>query len=92
MLYRDLYFERTQFFRITLEPRGVEEISEGFEIGLAFREIKEKYTNFYTYTTDKILPFLEERVSYFFKGESFKEFKSKIVKAQLEKPNFLRGD
>ncbi|MFN4197174.1 MAG: TldD/PmbA family protein, partial [Caldimicrobium sp.] len=86
MLYQDLYFEKTQFFQMTLEPSGIEEISAGVDIGLGVREINEKYTNFYTYITDKILHFLEERGSHFFNGESFKEFKSKIVKAQLERP------
>ncbi len=73
-LYQDLYFEKTAFIRIVLEPGGIEELSSGIERGLSLREITSDFKNNFLYTTQEIIPLLEEKASLFFRGEAFKEF------------------
>lgn len=73
VLYQDLYFEKTSFFRMVLEPSGIEELATGFETGLAFREVLSNFKNLFTYTTQNFFSFLSEKGS-FFKKEPYKEF------------------
>lgn len=84
ILYRDLYFEKTNLFKIVIEPRGVEEVASSFESGLALREITKDFNNLFTYTTENIPLFLKERTDLLFKGEAYDYFKSSL-KAELER-------
>ena len=78
ILSADLYFEKSQFLRIVLEPDRVDEISSGEEAGLSLRTIDKDFKNSLQYVTNHFEEFLKEKAKDFFKKELLLSFAESI--------------
>uniref|UniRef100_A0A832GN03 TldD/PmbA family protein n=1 Tax=Caldimicrobium thiodismutans TaxID=1653476 RepID=A0A832GN03_9BACT len=91
LLYSDLYFEKRDFLRVTVEPDKVEELSSGSERGLAFRKIFSDFQNHYTYLTDNYHTLLKENKLPFAR-DSLAEFGTRMDSLLNESPFSLSID
>lgn len=77
-LYGDLYFEKSQYLRIVLEPDKIDELSSGEEAGLSLRILEENFKNDFQYLTSHFEEFLKEKAQKFFKRESLSAFEKSL--------------
>lgn len=80
ILYADLYFEKSQYLRIVLEPDRIDEISSSEEKGLSLRCIEEGFKNRFNYVTSQFEEFAEEKAKHLFKKDTLASYMNSLEK------------
>ncbi len=85
ILYGDLFFEKSEFLNLVLEPKGIEEVSSGKEEGLSLRYLDKNLKNNLSYTTKDFDNFIYSQAFKLFSKEVLASFAKDHLPSLLKK-------